>query len=48
MCVVEGVKLRGFVGMGFRRGFPAWVCGGSVTVGLWVWFFDYDLWLWWL
>jgi hypothetical protein len=21
MCVVEGVKLHGFVGMGFRRGF---------------------------
>jgi hypothetical protein len=21
VCVVEGVKLRGFVGMGFQRGF---------------------------
>jgi hypothetical protein len=39
VCVVEGVKLRGFVGMGFRggfvgmgfMGFSAWVFGGSVT-----------------
>jgi hypothetical protein len=52
VCMVEGVKLRGFVGMGFRggfvgmgfMGFPAWVFGGSVTVALWLWFSGYDLW----
>jgi hypothetical protein len=33
VCVVEGVKLRGFVGMGFRRGLWWLVeCGFVVMV----------------